>query len=115
MRAVFKRELRSYFNSPVGYVCVAALTALYGFFYYQVMMLGSSSYISNVYSAMFSFCMMVIPIITMRSMTDDQKNKTDQALLTAPVASPPSSLESFWPASACFSSRPPSDCCRRWP
>lgn len=85
MKAVFKRELRSYFSSPVGYVCVAALLALYGFYYYQVMAIGSSSYISNVYSVMFSFCMMIIPIITMRSMTDDQKNKTDQALLTAPV------------------------------
>ncbi len=85
MKAVFKRELRSYFNSPVGYVCVAALAALYGFFYYQVMAIGSTSYIRNVYSTMFTFGMMVIPIITMRSMTDDQKNKTDQALLTAPV------------------------------
>ena len=85
MKAIFKRELRSYFSSPVGYVCVAALLALYGFYYFQVMAMGSSSYITSVYSVMFSFCMMVIPIITMRSMTDDQKNKTDQALLTAPV------------------------------
>lgn len=85
MKAIFKRELRSYFNSPVGYVCVAALTALYGYFYYGVMVMGSSSYISNVYSLMFTFGMMIIPIITMRSMSDDQKNKTDQALLTAPV------------------------------
>ena len=47
--------------------------------------MGSSSYISSVYGVMFSFSMMVIPIINMRSMSDDQKNKTDQALLTAPV------------------------------
>ena len=85
MSAIFKRELRSYFNAPVGYVCIAVLAALYGLFYYQVMVLGSSSYISQVYNTMFSFSMMVIPIITMRSMTDDQKNKTDQVLLTAPV------------------------------
>lgn len=85
MKAIFKREIRSYFSSPVGYVCVAALTALYGYFYYGVMRLGSTSYIRNVYSTMFTFCMMIIPIITMRSMSDDQKNKTDQALLTAPV------------------------------
>ncbi len=86
MRAIFKRELRSYFSAPVGYVCIAALAALYGYFYYQVMALGSSGYIRNVYATMFSFSMIVIPIITMRSMTDDQKNKTDQALLTAPVS-----------------------------
>lgn len=85
MKAIFKREVRSYFNSPVGYVCVAALMALYGFYYYQAMALGSSGYIPSVFGAMFSFCMMIIPIITMRSMSDDQKNKTDQALLTAPV------------------------------
>ena len=85
MKAVFKRELRSYFASPIGYVCVAALLALYGFYYFQVMMMGSTSYITSAYNAMFTFCMMIIPIITIRSMCDDQKNKTDQALLTAPV------------------------------
>ncbi len=85
MRAIYKRELRSFFNSPVGYVCVAVLLALYGFFYFQVMAVGSTGMISWIYSTMFSFSMMIIPIITMRSMTDDQKNKTDQALLTAPV------------------------------
>ncbi|MGI6255816.1 MAG: ABC transporter permease [Acutalibacter sp.] len=85
MKAIFKREVRSYFSSPVGYVFVAALTALYGFYYYQAMLTSSSSYISYVYYYMFTFSMMIIPIITMRSMTDDQKNKTDQALLTAPV------------------------------
>lgn len=87
MSAIFKRELRSYFNSPVGYVCVSALAALYGFLYYAIVMAyGSTGYISLVYQNMFSFCMMIIPVITMRSMTDDRKNKTDQALLTAPVS-----------------------------
>ena len=86
MKAVFKRELRSYFNSPIGYVCVAVLAALYGFFYFYVMGTGSSSYIPNiVYHTMVSYSMLVIPIITMRSLSDDQKNKTDQILLTAPV------------------------------
>ena len=67
MRAIFKREMRAYFASPVGYVVVAALLALYGFFYYQVMAIGSSSYITQVFSTMFMFSMMIMPIITMRS------------------------------------------------
>ncbi len=86
MKAIFKRELKSYFSSPIGYVCIAALACLYGFFYLQVMMYGSSSYISYfVYQSMLMFNMMIIPIITMRALTEDRKNKTDQALLTAPV------------------------------
>ena len=100
MTAIFKRELRSYFSSPIGYVCIAILTALYGFFYFMVMAYGSSSYISNiVYNTMFSFSMLVIPIITMRSLTDDQKNKTDQILLTAPVGVTGIVLGKFF---ACF-------------
>ncbi len=86
MTAIFKREIKSYFSSPVGYVCVAGLSALYGFFYFQLMLTGSSSYISSVFSAMFLFAMMIIPIITMKSMSEDRKNKTDQAYLTAPVS-----------------------------
>ena len=50
------------------------------------MSIGSSSYIAMVYSNLFTFSMMVIPILTMKSMSDEQKNKTDQALLTAPVS-----------------------------
>ncbi|MGN0563491.1 MAG: ABC transporter permease [Candidatus Heritagella sp.] len=86
MRAVLKREIRSYFTSPIGYVCIAVLLALFGYWYYIVMLSGSSSNITYVYSYMFSYCMMIIPILTMRTISDDQKNKTDQALLTAPVS-----------------------------
>ncbi|MDO4458569.1 MAG: ABC transporter permease subunit [Clostridia bacterium] len=85
MGAIFRREIKSYFSSPVGYVCVAAIAAIYGFFYYQVMLAGSSAYVSSVYSSVYLFSMMIIPVITMKSMAEDMKNKTDQALLTAPV------------------------------
>ena len=87
MSAIFKRELKSYFSSPIGYVCVAAILFLYGLFYYMVMMNRVSDLIGNyVFGSMFSFGMMVIPIITMRSLSEDRKYKTDQALLTAPVS-----------------------------
>ncbi len=85
MKAIAKREIRAYFSSPIGYVCVGVLCALFGFYYYQVLLLGTTANIPSVYGMMFTYCMMVIPIITMRSMSDDRRNKTDQALLTAPV------------------------------
>lgn len=86
MKAILRRELKSYFASPIGYVCIAVLLFLSGLLYWNVMSIGSSSYISMVYSNLFTFSMMVIPILTMKSMSDEQKNKTDQALLTAPVS-----------------------------
>ena len=86
MRAILKREMKSYFSGPIGYVCIAVLLALSGLLYWQIMYTGSSSYIYMVYSNMFTYCMMVIPIITMKSLSDEQRNKTDQALLTAPVS-----------------------------
>ncbi|MBW7572928.1 ABC transporter permease subunit [Caproiciproducens faecalis] len=85
MRAITKRELKAYFTSPIGYVCVATILALYGYYFFQVLMLRSSSYISNVYSTMFIWSMMIVPIITMRSFSEEMRNRTDQALLTAPV------------------------------
>lgn len=85
MRAIAKREMKSYFNSPIGYVCVSAILLLYGLYFYQVLMSHSSSYLASVYSIMFIWSMMIIPIITMRSFSEEIRNKTDQALLTAPV------------------------------
>ena len=87
MSAIFKRELKSYFSSPIGYVCVGAILFLYGLFYYMVMLSRTSDYIgSYVFGSMFTWGMMIIPIITMRSFSEERKNKTDQALLTAPVS-----------------------------
>jgi len=83
--AIAKRELKAYFYSPIGYVCVGVLSMLYGLYFYQVMMLRSSAYLSDVYGTMFIWSMMFIPIITMRCFSEEIKNRTDQALLTAPV------------------------------
>lgn len=85
MKAVAKRELKAYFSSPIGYVCVGVLGALFGYYFYQVLLSGSTYYISGVYNMMFMWGMMVIPLITMKTMSDDRRNRTDQMLLTAPV------------------------------
>lgn len=86
MGAVAKKELRQAFCSPVAYVCLGVLMALFGFFYTQVYVSGSSSNISYVYSNMFMCCMVIIPFLTMRTFSEERRSKTDQALLTAPVS-----------------------------
>ena len=85
MKAIVKRECKAYFFSPIGYVCVGVMSLLYGIYFYQVLLSGSTYYISTVYSMMFTWSMMIIPIITMKTLSDDKKNKTDQLLLTSPI------------------------------
>ncbi len=88
MSAIYKRDFRSYFNSPIGYAVLAAFMFFSGiFFYVQCLYMGSAA-MSSVFQSMFFIVLFVIPLITMKSFADDRRNKTDQALLTAPVSIP---------------------------
>lgn len=85
MYAIFRRELASYFTSPVGYVVTAAFMVFNGiFFYVQCLFTGTSS-MTTVFQSMFFIMLFLIPLITMRLFAEDKHNRTDQALLTSPV------------------------------
>ena len=85
MSAIFKREFKAYFSSPLGYVILTALTLFSGIFFKYMYSYGVAD-ISYVFSNMFTIIMFAVPILTMRLMSEDRKQKTDQALLTAPVS-----------------------------
>jgi ABC-2 type transport system permease protein len=86
LSAITKKELKSYFLSPIGYVFMGVMLLLFGFFYSQVLAAGSSDYIPDVYSSVFVWVMMILlPLITMRTFSEEIRNKTDQGLLTAPI------------------------------
>ena len=88
MFAIFKRELYSYFSSPVGYVVVAAFMAFSGLFFYVQCLFAGTSNMYQVFQSMFFIVLFIIPLLTMRSFAEDRKNKTDQALITSPVSIP---------------------------
>lgn len=85
MSAVFKREFKAYFSSPLGYVILTAMTLFSGVFFRFMFSYGVAD-VSYVFSNMFTIIMFAVPILTMRLMSEDRKQKTDQALLTAPVS-----------------------------
>ena len=85
MFAVLKRELSAYFSSPVGYIYLAVFYVFSGYFFFGVLYSNTTS-LSNVFNGMFTIIMLLIPILTMRLVSEDLKNKTDQALLTAPIS-----------------------------
>lgn len=86
MTAIWKRELRSFYYSPIAYVFMGVVLFLFGVYDWQVVMTGSSYYIGQVYGMMFTWCMLFLPSLTMKMLSEERKNKTDQALITAPVS-----------------------------
>lgn len=84
MTAVFKREFRAYFRTPLGFIVIAAYYLFLGI-YFSLMYRYGIPDMSNLLLAMSVVVTFTVPIITMRLMSDDRRQKTDQVLLTAPV------------------------------
>lgn len=84
MTAVFKREFRSYFSTPVGFIVIAAFYFFLGLYFSLIYSSGSPD-IAMVIVAMSTVIVFTMPILTMRLMSEDRRQKVDQALLTAPV------------------------------
>ncbi len=84
MLAVLRREMSNYFTSPIGYIFLAVFYFFSGMFFTNVLAYNSTD-ITNVFSGLFTVLMFIIPLLTMRSMSEEKKQKTDQLLLTSPI------------------------------
>ncbi|MBQ8316190.1 MAG: ABC transporter, partial [Lachnospiraceae bacterium] len=84
MLAIYKKELRAYFNSIVGWLFLAFFFAFIGIFVYLFNMREGYSYIGYALSSINLFFVLLIPMVTMRIMSEEKRQKTDQLLLTAP-------------------------------
>lgn len=86
MAAVFRREFVSYFTSPIGYVFLAFFYCAAGFFFTLTSIQQGTTELNTVFSMMMYVLIVLIPILTMRTFSEERKNKTDQVLLTSPVS-----------------------------
>ncbi len=103
MSAVFRREFKAYFTSPIGYIVLALMFGLSGYYFFLYNLANGYTDLSYVFSSVLSFLMLlVLPVLTMRLMSDDKRQKTDQALLTAPVSLPGIVLGKFFAAVSLF-------------
>ena len=85
MSAIYKRDLRAYFTSPVGYVFIASFLFVMNLVFFLMNMLTGENRLTTCYTIMLYAMMILVPILTMRTFSEDYKQKTDQLLLTAPV------------------------------
>lgn len=86
MRAIYKRELDSYFHSMIGYVFISFFLAFTGVYFMAYNLNYGYPIFSYVLSSLVFILLIAIPVLTMKSFSEDRKSRTDQLLLTAPVS-----------------------------
>lgn len=85
MKAIYKRELRAYFQSLTGWLFCAVTLFFISLYFVSYNLLGGYSYIAYALSAAAFIFIISIPILTMRILAEERKQKIDQLIFTAPV------------------------------
>ena len=87
MRAVFRRELKAYFTSPIGFIFMGFFILLGGVFFALTFLLNPSpARYNGLLSSLTLIFLFLVPILTMRLLTEDTRQKTDQLLITSPLS-----------------------------
>lgn len=85
MWTVFKKELKTYFLSPIGYIAVGLFLVIYSVFFFLTTISYGKVDLGNLYYATARYgLLLIIPILTMRMFAEERKTGTEQLLLTSP-------------------------------
>ena len=86
MGGIYKREMTAFFTSPTGYVFSAIFFAISGICFSYLTIGSSTTDTSAYFSTMLLFFVVLIPLLTMKLLSEERKTKTEQILLTSPVS-----------------------------
>ena len=86
MLAIFKREMRSYFTTVIGYAFLVIYLAVGAAIFAFTTLYSMSADVTSYYLYMMIFSAVVLPLLTMKSFSEERKIKTEQLTLTAPVS-----------------------------
>lgn len=86
MKAIFKREFLSYIHSVVGFLFMAVTVFFFGLYAAVYNLSSGYPYVSYTLSTILFLFLLSIPILSMRILADERKQKTDQLILTAPIS-----------------------------
>lgn len=85
MGAIFRREIKAYFTSPIAYIFIAVFYFYTSFYFVNYNAAYGTSDLSYVFSGVFVIMIIMLPLLTMRLLSEEKRQKTDQCLLTAPI------------------------------
>ena len=86
MWAIIKKEFKSYFFSPVGYVFIGLFLIMFSIFFYTDVFDYQSVNFEYIFFSGATILTFIIPILTMRTLAEERKSGTEQLLLTSPVS-----------------------------
>lgn len=86
MWAVIKKEFKSYFYSPIGYVFVGLFLIMFSIFFYTDVFTYQSTNFEYIFYSRATILTFIVPILTMRTMAEERKTGTEQLLLTSPLS-----------------------------
>lgn len=86
MPAIYKKELKGYLTSMLGYLFIFFILLLAGIYFTAYNLVSAYPKFEAVLSAVTFVFLVAVPILTMKIMAEERKQKTDQMLLTAPVS-----------------------------
>ena len=85
MGAIFRKEIKAYFTSPIAYIFLAVFYIITGLLFVNSNIYAATTDMTSVFTGVFTAMMILLPLLTMRLFADEKKQKTEQCLLTAPV------------------------------
>ncbi len=83
MKAIFWKEVKSYFYSPMAYILIGLFLLLTSLFFNQYLQVGYGDF-NGILSLMGFILIVIVPILTMRILAEDRKNGTEVLLITSP-------------------------------
>ncbi|MBU3214380.1 ABC transporter permease [Clostridium estertheticum] len=102
MLAVFLKELRSYFTSAIGYIFIGTFLLITGIFFTMYNLLAASPTYNSTLQSLITIFLFIIPILTMKIISEETKTKTDQLLFTSPLKISDIILGKYFAAVAIF-------------
>jgi len=102
MVAIFKREMRSYFTGAIGYAFLVLFLAVAGAVFAGTTLFSMSANVTTHFMLMMVLSGVLLPILTMKSFSEERKTRTEQLLLTSPVSVTSMVIGKFLAAYAMF-------------
>lgn len=84
MLAIWKRELQNYFLTPIGYVFMTVFLLAGSVFFLLYNVLSATNSLTTMFGNLIYLFMLIVPVLTMKLLSEERHTRTDQLLLTSP-------------------------------